>query len=223
MGRVRNRLDDLGEGFRSTDPIQIAFGPQPLQDDRGIDPLAGVVEILQVLEKQPMSVVVEIVAANKKGHVVADVWLEEHAAKHRPLGFCADWLLAEKGKLRFLGISIPPPPTASAISVGVAAATSGGCLDGHVALLARTPDFADCGTRLPPQGAATGDPQKPWLFGASLQWKKSHGWLFPQTVSWTRLPRCSTAPPTPSGHPRRREQASPSPCRDQPPSADPAE
>ena len=38
--------------------------------------------------------------------------------------------------------------------------------------------FADCETRLPPQDAATGDPQKPWLFGASLEWKKAMDGFF---------------------------------------------
>jgi len=30
--------------------------------------------------------------------------------------------------------------------------------------------LSDCGTSLPPQDAAIGDPQKPWLFGESLKW-----------------------------------------------------
>ena len=54
--------------------------------------------------------------------------------------------------------------------------------------------FADCGTRLPPQDAATGDPQKPRLFGASLEWKKAidgffHGQLeqLPDRFSHGRL------------------------------------
>jgi hypothetical protein len=53
--------------------------------------------------------------------------------------------------------------------------------------------LADCGTSLPPQDAATGDPQKPRLFGASPEWKKAmdgffHGQLAARLQGGVDLP-----------------------------------
>jgi hypothetical protein len=48
MGRVGHGLHHVGDHARAADPLEIALGLEPLHDDRGVDPLAGVVEIDQV-------------------------------------------------------------------------------------------------------------------------------------------------------------------------------
>ena len=64
MGRVRHRLDDLGQRLCAADLLEIPFGAEPLQHDCGIDPLAGVVEVLEMLEEQPVGVIVKVIAAS---------------------------------------------------------------------------------------------------------------------------------------------------------------
>jgi hypothetical protein len=124
---MRDRLNNLGKGLGSADAIEIPLRSQPLQDDGGIDSLATVVQVLEMLVQQTMCVVVEVFTSHNECHIVTHVRLQQHTAEHRPLSVGAHRLFTQKGKLGTVGracIPIPPSPATAPIAVSGAASTS---------------------------------------------------------------------------------------------------
>jgi hypothetical protein len=86
VGSVRHRFDRLGQGSGAPDTLEVAFGAEHVENDRGVDPLPGVVQFEEVPVEKLMGFVGEVLGPYDQRDVVADVGLEQDAAQHGPLG-----------------------------------------------------------------------------------------------------------------------------------------
>ena len=92
---MRDRLHDLADSRHAADPLEIPLRTEAIEDDRGVDPLAAVVEVEEVTEEHLMGFVGEVLGAEDERDVVADVRLEEEAAEDASLGGQVEGALAE--------------------------------------------------------------------------------------------------------------------------------
>ena len=60
MGGMGHRLHDVGEAGCPPDALEIPLRSQSLDNDRGVDPLAGIVEVQQMAVEQLVRLVGEI-------------------------------------------------------------------------------------------------------------------------------------------------------------------
>ena len=130
MGGMRHGLQDFRQGGRPADPLEITLGPEPFKHDRGIDSLAGIVQVEQVPKEHLMCLVVEVFRPENERHVVADVGLQQNAAQHGPLGvdvggaFCPEDAGGKAaGRITGAGVAAPWSATIS-IAVETAARSS---------------------------------------------------------------------------------------------------
>ena len=86
MRRMGHRLHDVRQSRRPADSVEIALRAEPLHHDCGVDPLARVVQIQQVLVEQLMRLVGKILGPQNKRDVVADIGLQQDATEHSLLG-----------------------------------------------------------------------------------------------------------------------------------------
>ena len=73
MGGDGHGVDHLGDVGRSADGLELAGLLEPLDQERGVDPLAGVVHGHDVAVELAVGVGVEVVGAEDQDHVVAEV------------------------------------------------------------------------------------------------------------------------------------------------------
>ncbi len=116
MCGMRHRLDDVGDHARPADPLEVALGLQPLDDDRGVDSLAGVMQVEEVAVERLQRLVREILGPDHKRDVVADVRLEKDAAEHSTLGVHVGRAVTPFGSVRRRAEAPVSPAVARAVS-----------------------------------------------------------------------------------------------------------
>ena len=119
MGSVRHRLHDLTDGGHAADPFEVSLRSEPVENDRGVDPLAAVVEVEEVAEEDLVGFVGEVLRAEHERNVVAGVRLEKNAAEHAALSGEIDGALAEVGR-RACPVAIVAGATPPSIALAVA-------------------------------------------------------------------------------------------------------
>jgi hypothetical protein len=112
-------LHDLTDGGHTSDPFEVSLRSEPVENDRGVDPLAAVVELEEVAEEDLVGFVGEVLRAEHERDVVAGVRLEKNAAEHAALSGEIDGALAEVGR-RACPVAIVAGATPPSIALAVA-------------------------------------------------------------------------------------------------------
>jgi hypothetical protein len=115
---VGHRLHDLADRRHATDPVEIPFRPEPVENDRRIDPLPTVMKVEQMAKEDLVGFVGEILRAEDERDIVAGVRLEKDAAEHTTLGGRVDGPVPKVGGGR-RSIAAVAGPTASAIPLAI--------------------------------------------------------------------------------------------------------
>ena len=139
---MRHCLQEFGDGGHTPNAFEVALGPQPFEYDRGVYALSRIVQLQQVAVEHLMRLVGEVVGFDNERDVVADIGLEQNAAKHRTFGIDVGRTLAGIDRMKRCGatvgliVALASPAPASA-SGGLPAATVTGGLPADTIRISR--------------------------------------------------------------------------------------